>query len=64
VDVGIYIYIYEFQTWASSVGIATGYGLDDPFIGPLWERDFPHPSSPALGPIRPPIQWVTGFSRG
>ena len=40
----------------SSVGIATRYGLDGPGIESRWGRDFPHPSSPALGPTRPPIQ--------
>ena len=36
--------------WDSSVGIATGYGLDGPGIESLWGRDFPHLSRPALGP--------------
>jgi hypothetical protein len=40
----------------SSVGIATGYGLDDPVIESWWRRDFPHLSRPALGPTQPPIQ--------
>ena len=34
----------------SSVGIATGYGLDGPGIEFRWGRDFPHLSRPALGP--------------
>jgi hypothetical protein len=34
----------------SSVGIATGYGLDGPGIESRWGRDFPHPSRPALDP--------------
>jgi len=33
----------------SSVGIATGYGLDGPEIESRWGRDFPHLSRPALG---------------
>jgi hypothetical protein len=33
----------------SSVGIATGYGLDGPGIESRWWRDFPHLSRPALG---------------
>jgi hypothetical protein len=35
----------------SSVGIATGYGLDGPRIESQWGRDFPHLSRPALGPL-------------
>jgi hypothetical protein len=50
--------------WDSSVGIATRYGLDDPGIEIRLGRDFPHPSSSALEPTQPPMQWVPGLSRG
>jgi hypothetical protein len=48
----------------SSVGIATGYGLDGPGIESRWGRDFPHLSRPVLGPTQPPVQWAPGISRG
>jgi len=47
----------------SSVDIATRYGLDGPGIESRWGRDFPYPSTPALGPTQPLIQWVLGLPR-
>jgi hypothetical protein len=48
----------------SSVGIATGYGLDGPEIESRLGRDFTLTSRPALGPIQPPVQWTPGLSPG
>ena len=48
----------------SSVGIATGYGLDGSGIESWWGRDFLHLFRPALGPTQPPVQQVPGLSLG
>ena len=48
----------------SSVGIATGYGLDGPGIKSRWRRDYPLPCSPLLRPTQPPTQWVKWPGRG
>ena len=48
----------------SVVGIATAHGLDGPGIEYQWGRDFPHLSRTTLRPIQPPVQWVSGLSRG
>jgi hypothetical protein len=46
----------------SSVGVATGYGLDGLGIKSRLGRDIPHLSRPALGSTQPPVQWVPDFS--
>ena len=48
----------------SSVGIATGYGLDDPGIESRWGQDFPHLSRPALGPNQPTVNGYRVFPGG
>jgi hypothetical protein len=47
----------------SSVGIATDYGLDDPGSNPGRDEIF-RQSRPALGPTKPPVQWVPVLFRG
>jgi len=57
------VYVSYFVGRDISVVIATRYGLDGPGIESRWGRNFPHPSSPALGPTQPPMEWVPGVSR-
>jgi hypothetical protein len=60
----MYVTVIYFVGRDSSVGIATGYGLDGSGIESRRGRDFPHQSKPTLGPTQPPIEWVPGLSRG
>ena len=48
----------------SSVGIATGYGLDGAGIESRWGRDFPHLSRPVLGSTQPPVNGYRVFPGG
>ena len=64
-SVPIYLYTYiNSGSRDSSVGIATRYELDGPGIESRWGRNFPHSSRQALRPTQPPIQWLSGLSRG
>jgi hypothetical protein len=58
-----YYYYYYYVGRDSSVGIATGYGLDGPGIKARWGRDFSHTSRPAMGPTQPPVQCVPALPR-
>ena len=59
-----FVVVISINFWpGSSVGIATDYGLDGPGSNPGGDEIF-RPSRPALGPTRPPVQWIPGLSRG
>ena len=48
----------------SSVGIATGYGLDGPGFESRWGRDFRHLSRPAMGRPQSPVNGYRVFPGG
>ena len=50
--------------WVSSVGIATGYGVDGPGFESWWGAIFSSPVRIVPGANQLPIQWVPGLSRG
>jgi hypothetical protein len=43
---------------ARVVGVGTHHVLDNLRIDSRWGQDFPQPSTPALPPTQPPVQWV------
>ena len=58
-----HVLLPEFYGPASSVGIASDYGLDGPGSNPGGDEIF-RPPRPTLGPTQPPIKWVPGLSWG
>jgi streptolysin S family bacteriocin protoxin len=58
----IYYYMNRFWSWDSSVGIATGYGLDGlgSILGKAKIFIFSTASGPAQRPTQPLVQWVPG----
>ena len=61
--VGIWQKVQKSSVPRSVVGIATGYGMDGPWIESRWGRYFPLLFRPAPGPTQPPVRWVPGISR-
>jgi len=55
---------HKFENSSSLSVCIICYGLDGPEIESGWRRDFPHPSSSALGLTQPPVQWVRGLFLG
>jgi len=47
----------------SSVSTVTDYGLEAPELNRCGDEIF-RPTTPALGPTQPPVQWVSGLSWG
>ena len=54
----------EYRGPGSIVGIATGYGLDGPWIETRCGARFSAPVQTDPGAHQPPVQWVPGLSRG
>jgi hypothetical protein len=63
--ISVYYIMYLYgEGLDSSVGTATGYGLDGPGFKSRCGLDFTHPSRPAVGPTQPLIEWIPGIFRG